>query len=101
MDYNQYIKSSLKYITDIGQLIELRTTCTTIKSEIDHILKKRYHHIFKEVPPENIGLVIYKLRETYGLPMCSRCHIINNNDMRKCGRTGCIGHYMTINGVLK
>ena len=101
MDYTNALKLSLEYITDISQLIELRTTCATIKTEIDHILKKRYHHIFKESSPENIGMVIHKLREIYDLPICSRCHTINNNDTRKCGRTGCIGHYMTVNGVLK
>ena len=123
MDNTLALKLSLEYIqgTDIAQVIELRHVSKTIQMEIDHILKRRYHRIFKEGPPENIGVVIHKLREIYDLPICSRCasrnikqlfnlyeeevlgkyHTNGRRAERKCGRIGCIGHYMTINGELK
>ena len=123
MDNTLALKLSLEYIqgTDIAQFIELRHVSKTIQMEIDLILKQRYRRIFKEGPPENIGEIIYKLREIYDLPICSRCasrnikqlfnlykeevlgkyHTNGSRVERKCGRIGCIGHYMTINGALK
>ncbi len=90
------------YIKDIETLLSMRTTSKTLQSNVDLELRRRHRVIFKEEPTEEIGKVIYRLKEVYNMPICSDCSPHRERMCRsyRCHRKGCRGKYMDESGNL-